>query len=396
MISPEAFPFKSCDILLPKSGHEKWAAIACDQFTSEPEYWEEAEKIVGDEPSSLRLILPEIYLDRGDLSRRVADINLCMRQYLDGGVFKEYKDAMIYVERTLPGGAVRRGLVAAADLDAYDYRPEKKALIRATEGTVLERIPPRVRIRRDAPLELPHVMLLYDDPAETVLPSLADGGFERVYDFTLMLGGGHLKGYLLPKETQNKITDALAALTENQNDPILFAVGDGNHSLAAAKTCYENNGLPRARRTLAEAVNIHDPALVFEPIYRVLYGVKAEELFAELKKAFSCGGGGVPFEFISRDFNGAFYTEGFPVGALQAFLDRYVLTHCGVKIDYIHGEAVLRRLAFAEGCAGFIFDGMKKSELFDIVRRDGVLPRKSFSMGEAAGKRYYMEARRIR
>lgn len=387
-------PIKAADILIPRDSHEKWSVVACDQFTSEPEYWNEVERIVGDTPSSLRLTLPEIYLE-GDTAARISDINKNMQKYLDDGIFKEYKNTMIYVERTLPDGSIRHGIVGAIDLEAYDYRPGKKALIRATEGTVLERIPPRVKIRRDAPLELPHVMLLIDDPQKTVVEPMASLGLTAVYDFDLMMGGGHIKGYVIPEKIQTKLFASLAALIEGETEPLLFAVGDGNHSLATAKTCYESDKTGMSRFALAEVVNIHDDALVFEPIYRVVTGVNPAGLYAAVKTALDRGGD-IPVEYVASGISDIFYTDSFPVGALQDFLDGYMASHKGVKIDYIHGEDVLRRLASGNNCAGFVFGGMKKSELFEIVKRDGVLPRKSFSMGEAAGKRYYMEARRIR
>lgn len=389
-----ALPIKAADILLPRNNLEKWAVVACDQFTSEPEYWEEVDRITAGTPSSLRLILPEIYLN-GDTSGRISEINANMRKYLDTGFFDEHKNAMIYIERTLPGGGTRRGIIGAVDLEAYDYRPEKKALIRATEGTVLERIPPRVKIRRDAAIELPHVMLLIDDPQRTVIEPIAQLGLKAVYDFDLMMGGGHIKGYIIPEQIHCKIFGSLNALIEGETDPLMFAVGDGNHSLAAAKACYESDRTELSRFTLAEIVNIHDEALVFEPIYRIITGIDETEFYTAAKTALDRGGG-TPVEYIGYGKTDIFYTDGFPVGQIQDFLDCYAASHTNVKIDYIHGENVLRRLASAEGSAGFVFGGMKKSELFEIVKRDGVLPRKSFSMGEAAGKRYYLEARRIK
>lgn len=389
-----SLPIKAADILLPEENFEKWSVVACDQFTSEPEYWDKVTDIVGKTPSSYHLILPEIYL-KNDITGRITDINQNMFKYLSDGIFREYKDAMIYVERTLPDRSIRHGIVGVIDLEAYDYRPEKKAMIRATEGTVLERIPPRVKIRRDAPLELPHVMLLIDDPLKTVIEPLSSIGLKHVYDFDLMLGGGHIRGYLIPADIQRIIFSSMSKLTEGENEPLLFAVGDGNHSLATAKACYESDRNELSRYTLAEVVNIHDNALVFEPIYRLITGIDPAELYAAAKNALNTGGN-IPIEFITSDISGIFYTERFPVGLLQDFLDGYIAQHKEAGIDYIHGEDVLRRLATGSGCAGFVFGGMKKEELFEIIKRDGVLPRKSFSMGEAAGKRYYLEARRIK
>lgn len=388
-------PFVPADILLPAPGTdmEKWAVVACDQFTSQPEYWKQLERFIGDAPSALRITLPEIYLgDRDD--DRIAAINSTMERYLAQGLFREYPNAMIYLERTLPDGKIRRGLIGAIDLEAYDFRPEKKALIRATEGTVLSRIPPRVRIRRSAPMELPHVMLLADDPGRTIIEPLSGRKGLPLYDFPLSMGGGHLRGWLLDRAQQDAVLAAMTALRGEEESPLLFAVGDGNHSLATAKACYEENPNPLNRYALVELVNIHDEALVFEPIYRVLFHVDADDLRRVLTQTL-CQGDTVS-EMLAPDFTQPFYTDGFAVGPLQALLDAYVSDHPDVQIDYVHGEEVARRLGQQEGCCAFLFDGMSKSELFPIVRRDGVLPRKSFSMGEAAGKRYYVEARKIR
>lgn len=386
-------PFKAADILLPKKDFEKWACVACDQFTSQPDYWEKAYDTVKDARSTLKIVLPEIYLEDG-VDKRIANINENMHQYIDDGVFEVYKDALIYVERTLPDGTVRHGIVGAVDLDEYDFTPGAKPMIRPTEGTVLERIPPRVKIRKDAPLELPHVMLLIDDEKRTVIERLSSLDLPMIYDFDLLMGGGHIKGYLIDKNTQKVIFNSLSSLIEGQNEPFLFAVGDGNHSLATAKVCHENEKSELSRYALCEIVNIHDESLVFEPIYRVMFGVDENELISGLKEIFK--GGETPVEVITKNSSETLYTNGFPVGALQDYLDEYLKNHPNAKIDYIHGEDIARDLASKEGCVGFIFDGMQKSELFPIVSERGVLPRKSFSMGEAASKRYYLEARKIK
>lgn len=386
-------PFKAADILLPKKDFEKWACVACDQFTSQPDYWEKAYTAVGEAKSTLNIVLPEIYLE-DNVDKRIADINENMVEYLKQGVFEEYKNALIYVERTLPDGGIRRGIVGAVDLDAYDFTAGAKPMIRPTEGTVLERIPPRVKIRKDAPLELPHVMLLIDDEKRTVIESLSSLDLPIVYDFDLLMGGGHIKGYLIDENIQKQVFDALYALVEGQSEPFLFAVGDGNHSLATAKVCHDNDKSELSRFALCEIVNIHDESLVFEPIYRVIFGVNERELISGLNDIFK--GGETPIEVITNNSSETFYTNGFPVGALQDYLDEYLKNHPKAKIDYIHGEDVARNLASKEGCVGFIFGGMQKSELFPIVADRGVLPRKSFSMGEAASKRYYLEARKIK
>ncbi len=387
-------PLKAADILLPRDSFEKWSVVACDQFTSEPQYWAEVANVIDNTPSSLQLILPEIFLG-SDINTRITEINKNMRKYLNDNIFNEYKNSMIYVERTLPDGNIRHGIIGAIDLEAYDFRPEKKALIRATEGTVLERIPPRIKIRRDSPLELPHVMLLIDDPEKTVIEPMAAFGLEVVYDFNLMMGGGRIKGYLIPSGVQKNIIASLKVLTESENDPLVFAVGDGNHSLATAKACYEVNKNELSRWALTEVVNIHDDALVFEPIYRVLCDINPVELYTEAKTALNKGGN-VPVKYISADIMDTFYIDRFPVGPLQDFLDDFLARHIDAKIDYIHGEDVLRRLAANSRCAGFSFGALQKSELFPLIKQNGVLPRKSFSMGEAASKRYYLEARRIK
>lgn len=387
------------DILLPESGFEKWAVVACDQFTSEPSYWEEVERTVGKAPSALRVTLPEIYLGKDD-DGAIKKINAAMNEYLDSGVLKHHENSMIYVERTQSDGRVRHGIVGVIDLEDYDYRSGSRSLIRATEATVTERIPPRVRIRSGAPIELPHVMLLADDPDGTVIAPLAaeKERFEKAYGFELMQGGGHIDGWFISPEAQVRIGEALDALVAGQDDRLLFAVGDGNHSLAAAKECYIRSGSEGARYALVEVVNIHDPAIEFEPIYRVLFGVEPERVIADFVADMGGeyrGDGAQVFECI---FAGGSRTVSvkpsakLPVGTLQAWLDRYLPAHGG-KIDYIHGADTVRGLCTAEGTLGFIFDGMKKSELFDAIRADGSLPRKTFSMGHACDKRYYLEAR---
>ena len=396
-------PFVAADILLPKCPTTAYAVVACDQFTSQADYWESAETLVGDSPSTLRMVLPEIYLEDGDVAARIADINAQMDAYLQQEIFTEYKDAMVFVERTLPDGSVRRGIVGAIDLTAYSFVPGEHALIRATEGTVLSRIPPRVEIRRDAPLELPHVMLLIDDAAKTVIEPLTDLALPAVYDFDLMLGGGHLRGAILPRAVQAQVTAALDALAVG-DEPFLFAVGDGNHSLATAKTCYEQNPTELARYALCEVVNIHDEALHFEPIYRVLFDVDVADCLAEFETFLAnAPDRGLPAQSVTalwqggkRDIHIPHPTLALPVGTLGQFLDAYLAAHPSVRIDYIHGADVTARLADAPNTLGFLFAGMEKADLFPAVAADGVLPRKTFSMGEAASKRYYMEARKIK
>ena len=415
--------FASANILLPdfnKIDGGRWAAVACDQYTSEPQYWEGAAEVVGDSPSTLKIILPEVYLS--ETEERVPRINAEMEKYLKE-VLVSHPDSMIYLERTQRDGVVRRGIVGLIDLEDYDYSRGSESLIRATEGTVLSRIPPRVKIRRDAPIELPHVMLLVDDPEKTVIePLMGKGELDVAYDFDLMCGGGHVKGFFLPETEQGRINEALANLItpekmaerygENSFAPLLFAVGDGNHSLATAKACYtelkEKLGDEEAKRSparyaLCEVVNLHDDALQFEPIYRVVFNVDPIDVINELRKYAETLKGDAPAQkltMVSRIFDSEYeipHPEAqLTVGTLQNFLDRYVEAHPEAEVDYIHGEESLISLARGENALGFIFDGMEKSQLFKTVLCDGALPRKTFSMGHAHDKRYYLECRGIK
>ena len=408
--------FYPADILLPdfkKTDGEKYAVVACDQFTSEPAVWEETEKIVGEAPSALRFILPELYLS--ERKERIPGIHAEMDKALSDGLFTEYPHAMIYLRRTQSDGTVREGLIGAIDLLDYDYRPGTKPPIRATEGTVLERVPPRVDIRRGAKIELPHVMLLLDDPDKTVIEPLADLVTDKapLYDFDLMQGGGHVTGYLLDRAKQKRVDDALDALIPDVDDPLIFAVGDGNHSLAAAKAYFEelrdtlgDEALSHpARYALVELVNLHSPALVFRPIYRAVFGADEADLTNALLSdvlAASVGNPDVkPTRLTVLDGKTPFevtYPHGthpLDVGTLQSFLDRYTANHPGVTVDYIHGEEALASIVEQNGAIGFLFPGMEKEQLFPAVREKGALPRKTFSMGEARDKRYYLEARRI-
>lgn len=363
------------EVLLPTAEIDlfKWAVVACDQFTSQPEYWAEADGIVGDAPSTLRMVYPEAYLSE-KAGNRVPQIHAAMRQYLDAGVFAAPRTGFILTERTTKAG-VRPGLMLAIDLEAYDFAPGARSLIRPTEGTILDRIPPRVRIRKDAPLELPHVMLLADDPGRTVIEPLyaARGTMEKLYDFDLMLGGGHLRGWAIPDATA--VTAAMAGLPSlSGEDPILFAVGDGNHSLATARQCYLDNPSPRTRYALVELVNQYCDALVFEPIHRLLLNVDMAALAQAAEKA------GVAL-------------EGGDVRQVQPFLDGWLPE--GADIDYIHGDEALATLSAREGAAGIRLAAIDKGTLFPSLAGGRVLPRKAFSMGEAEEKRYYMECRQL-
>ncbi|MEE1053610.1 MAG: DUF1015 domain-containing protein [Acutalibacteraceae bacterium] len=389
--------FSPADILLPKTDFENWSVIACDQYTSEPEYWQNVKTAAGDKPSALNIILPEVYLS-ADNSEKIEKINQNMQKYLENDIFTEYKDSLIYVERIQSDGKLRRGIVGKIDLECYDYRSGSDAEIRATEQTVLSRIPPRVEIRKNAPLEMPHVMLLFDDVKDRIFSYLAENkdGFKTVYDFTLMCNAGSIKGYLLNEEAKQTVLSMLGELKE-QKDGFLFCVGDGNHSLATAKECYNQNKNELNRYALCEIVNIHDKALEFEPIYRVVFGADPEKLIDEFIKA--TGEGSQKFTCVYGDKTREISvkpTAKLAVGTLQTFLDEYAKNHPEVEIDYIHGTESLKKLASRENAVGFIFDGMQKSELFDAVNADGSLPRKTFSMGHADDKRFYIEARKIK
>lgn len=416
-------PFKRGNILLPKNTDmTKWSVVACDQYTSEPEYWNDVEKIVGDAPSTLKLTLPEIYLEDENISERIAKINSNMKALLDEDFFNEYKDSMIYLERTQSDGKIREGLIGVVDLEAYSYEKGAETPIRATEKTVIERIPPRVKIRENAPLELPHIMILIDDDKKQIIENLKNKVSEDdiVYDFDLMKNGGHVKGYLLNEETMDEVDKGLKELADkevfakkydvNNKEVLLFAMGDGNHSLATAKACYEklketmseeeylNNP---ARYALVELVNLHSPALEFEAINRVIFNTNPEKLLNSLKEYYQINkdGNGQEIEVITNDVDEKWYIENpksnIAVGSIQIFLDEYLKNNEG-KIDYIHGEETTKNLAKQSGNVGFIFEAMPKNKLFKTVILDGSLPRKTFSMGHSYDKRYYLESRKIK
>lgn len=394
--------FLPANILLPKKDFEKWSVVACDQYTSEPEYWKAVENTVGDTPSALNIILPEVYL-KPDNTERINKINQNMAEYIENGVFEEINNTFVYLEREVTGGKIRKGIVGLIDLNDYSYQKGSKALIRATEATVLERIPPRVAIRKDAKLEMPHVMLLIDDPNCSVVEPLENktSFFTKLYDFDLMQNSGHIKGYSVDENTALEIQNALSALVEGSDDKLLFAVGDGNHSLATAKECYNLKKDENSRYALVEVVNIHDVSLEFEPIYRVVFGVNPKELISDFVNSL----GGEYFGDDAQKFTCVYGEETkeisvkpngkLSVATLQIFLDEYLKENKNATIDYIHGEDVVYSLSKNENTLGFIFEGMQKNELFDAIKQDGSLPRKTFSMGHAADKRFYIEARKI-
>jgi hypothetical protein len=422
------------EVLLPKAGVDprNWAVIAVDQFTSEPEYWDQVEDAVGDDPSTLRITLPEIYLGQPGETERIQDIRNTMRQYLRAGILKS-REGLIFVERTVLG-KTRRGLMLCLDLERYDYSEGATSLIRATEGTIIERLPARMKIREGAALELPHILVLIDDPQHTVIEPLiaAKKGMDKLYEFDLMLGSGHLAGWGVRDESP--VIAALRNLARpevfaakygvGKDKPVmLFAMGDGNHSLATAKAVWEkmkpNVGPDHpSRYALVEVENVHDDALEFEPIHRVLFGVK-KDFVAELQKHFGSNlkytpvasstemihtvaaheptqrigivGGGQSHgvvEISNPKFN-------IPAGTIQGFLDQFLKSGGAEKIDYVHGDDVLLRIGSKPGHVGIYLPAMEKSDLFKAVILDGALPRKTFSMGEARSKRFYMETRKI-
>ena len=415
-------PFKAGNILIPKNTDMyKWCVVACDQYTSEPDYWNEVKSIVGDEPSTLNLTLPEIYLEESDVEERIKKINENMEEYLNNDLFTEYTDSMIYLERTQNDGKVREGLMGIVDLEDYSYEKGSQTLIRATEKTVIERIPPRMKVRENALLELPHIMILIDDEKKDIIESLKNKVTDSdvVYDTDLMQKGGHIKGYKLSEETINEVVSKLENLADKDNfekkydvtdkGVLLFAMGDGNHSLATAKACYEklkesmgDEALNSpARYALLELVNLHCEALEFEAIHRVIFDVDVEDLVKSLNEYYTINedGNGQKFELITKDYDKTLYIENpksnIAVGSIQMFLDEYLANHQG-KIDYIHGDDTTKEMASKEGNVGIIFDAMSKGDLFKTVILDGALPRKTFSMGHAHDKRFYLEARKIK
>ena len=393
------------DILLPAAGidPEKWAVVAVDQYTSEPEYWRKVEKIVGDAPSTLRLTLPEIYLNESDA--RIPAMQESMRACLSGGTLERaVQNGYILVERTTETG-VRLGLMACLDLETYDYAPGSHSPIRATEGTVLERVPPRVRIRRGAALELPHILMLLNDAKRQVIEPLYEerAALPLLYDLELMQGGGHLRGWKVEGEAARRVEAALENAAADCAD-LFLAVGDGNHSLAAARAYWLElrDAVPEseranhpARYALAEIENLHCPAIQFEPVHRVLTGVDPTALLKEWEAVMPAPGEGFELTAVSQGMEKRYGFAQHPLRALQEFLDGYLAAHPEAGIDYIHGDDVLRRLADRPDALGFLPCGFAKADLFPYIERWGVLPRKTFSMGHAHEKRYYFEARKI-
>ncbi len=406
--------FLPANILLPKSVNmDQWAVIACDQFSAQPEYWEGVEAKVGAAPSTLRLVLPEALLGTEAEAGATVKINQAMADYLKQDLFETYENSFVYVERTLENGTIRKGLVGKLDLEAYDFSAGSASAVRATENTVVERIPPRKRVRQNAPLELPHVLVLADDHEKVLIEPIGakKDTLQKVYDFDLMEGGGHITGWLVQGQ---EVADFGARLTKYAETapqkyeglagtPMVFAMGDGNHSLATAKACYEEakaqgKDTSKSRYALVELENIHDEAQAFEPIHRVIMNVDGEALLAAVQENI-CGEDGYPVDWYLGEKSGTVYLDKakgqLAVGVLQKFLDDYMTDKTG-EIEYIHGDSDLKELAQKPNHIGFLLPAMEKSQLFRGVIADGVLPRKTFSMGHAREKRYYLESRKIK
>ncbi len=432
-------------ILLPSADTDlrSWAVVACDQYTSQPAYWERVKARVGDEPSTLKLILPEAFLGCDDTERTYRGISEKMREYERQGVLVPQTPGFILVERRTSRNVLRRGLVVALDLEAYDFREGASTLIRASEGTVVERLPPRARIREQAAIEVPHVMVLIDDPERTVIEPLFDERLPTAYDFQLMEGAGHITGYHVREERLlRKVAINLERLSAPElfsvrygvgdRPPLLYAIGDGNHSFATAKVVWEKikreagPGVLEthpARYALVELVNVHDPGLAFEPIHRLVSGVEWKDFLARMKAFFERNGSACSYRtfasaeeadaasrreatraghripFVAGGLDGVIFVDtprsALPTGSLQSFFDWCEEIGEPPAIDYIHGDDALRRLAARPGSVGFYLPPLSKHDLFRTIVLDGALPRKTFSMGEPDEKRFYLECRRI-
>ena len=407
------------DILIPHEGTDlkKWAVIACDQYISEPEYWENCEKEAGDAPSTLNLVLPEVYLNTDKETEKLGSIARTAQRYLDEGILRSLGTGFILTDRSTDLHPSRRGLMAAIDLEGYSFEPGNKNICRATEGTVLSRIPPRVRIRANSPLELPHIMILIDDPEGITIEKAFDmaeaAGIAPLYDTDLMLGSGHITGTFIPdgSEIADSIINGLEALKAANSDGLLFLVGDGNHSLASAKAHWENvrQGLSEeerlnhpARYALAEIVNIHDKGLDFEPIHRVVFNISSGEFIAKATEFFKDSGveingtedGSQSFTVVSEGEADVTIKLSNPPHSLAVGSVQMMIDALGLECDYIHGEDSVRKLA-TEGNTGILVPAISKDTFFGTVEKEGVFPRKTFSMGEAFEKRFYLEAKKI-
>lgn len=422
----KALGLKVPDFFLPKKGIdlEKWAVVACDQYTSQKEYWQEVEGYVQDAPSTLHLMLPEIYLETEDVGERIQRVWDSMETYQKEGLLDAYENCSVLLEREVDG-KMRKGLMMLVDLECYDYSPDSQSLIRATEGTIVERIPPRLKIREKAGMELPHILILVDDFEHVLIKPLFEKKGELLYDTPLMQGGGHLKGYKIDMRELEGFAEKLDKMRETMGEnPLLFAVGDGNHSLATAKAHWEKikqelseseQEKHPARYALIELENLHDQGIIFEAIHRVLFNapdLAFEEIIEEMQKQNPSAKIEI-FEGMRMPQSGIQwigYRDGavkktieirgaehqLAVGTLQKAIDAYMAKHKEISIDFIHGDDVTEQLAKEKGNIGFLLQPMEKSDLFKSVQKDGPLPRKTFSMGEANEKRYYMECRKIR
>ncbi len=430
-------------ILLPKRGTDmqRWAVIACDQYTSDPAYWQHLAQQTAGTISTLNLVFPEVYLEAADADQRIADINRAMETYLNDGSLEEQPPGFILVDRKTAVVESRKGLMLALDLEQYDFNKGAQSLIRSTEGTILDRLPPRIKVRQNAPIELPHIMVLIDDPEKTVIEPLFNEALEPVYDFELLAGGGHLKGYRVDQpELINQVVTALEALADPaafrqkyqvESEVMLYAMGDGNHSFATAKVIWEKLKEEAddpvaimqhpARFALVELVNLHDPGLEFEAIHRSLFNINCSDLRQQMDRFFADRGTPISFtpcaDLSEATALAAKVTSGhaFPaifageffvctvtdpeftltVATLQTFLDQYLQTNSAVRIDYIHGSQTVTELGSQPENAGFYLPAISKHDLFRTIVLDGALPRKTFSMGEADEKRFYLECRRI-
>ena len=420
-------------LLLPRADVplETWAVIACDQYTSQPEYWEEVRRVVGDAPSSLHLVFPEVYLDSANREEVIAGINQRMQEYLADGVLVEQRPGFMLVERNVGRASTRKGLIVALDLEQYDYRDGTQKLIRTTEGTDEGRLPPRIQVRQEASLETPHIMVLIDDPQRTVIEPLFLKDLEEAYDVELMLGGGRVRGWRVDDgQLIDEVAAHIARLSRGE-PPMAYAMGDGNHSFATARAVWEQLKAEAedeslvmnhpARYAIVELVNVHDDGLEFAPIHRAVFGVEVDDLLAELetdctglgfsrqtfaeRKAWetacqqAAASEGHHIPYISGAEHGLlsiakprFQLE---VASLQIFLDRHLAAHSLASLDYIHGEEALEKLAALPASIGFFVPVMDKHDLFETIVIDGATPRKTFSLGEAEEKRYYLECRRL-
>lgn len=398
--------FAPADILLPKKDPETWAVIACDQFSSERDYWDRVEKFVGEKPSTLHMVVPEVYLEGISMEEASLSRNQMMEKYVKDDVFRCVENSFIYVEREITGGLIRRGLVGKIDLEAYDYLPDTKPAARASEKTVVDRLPPRIRVRRGACLEMPHVLVLIDDEKRSVIEPLTEnkGNLPAVYDFNLMEDGGRIRGYRVTGEIAEKTALAIDALGSRD---VQFVIGDGNHSLAAAKDCWREirKGLSEkeleshpARFALVELCNVYDEGIVFEPIHRIVFDCNAEKVLEELKRDAGDDNGRALAVIVNgkRDtLKVKNESLGALIAAVQKVLDRVHDAGEGV-VDYIHDEKALEKLAEKENSLAIFLPKMDKSDLFSTVERSGVFPKKSFSIGHARDKRYYLECRKIK